>query len=249
AIEIAEYLNKNGYNVFNPELVASAEYNLIWYNTYSILYEFERAAGLFKQDVNDCWFTKKKEYQDPYRRCVFSKSKKGLFKIVNDLDNKICKYIKNSNILIITLGLVEVWVKPDGKIMCADPGYPKGRGGGLDAKFKFSNYDDNLKNMRSIMLILKEVNKKCKVILTTSPVPLGRTFMKRDHLISNTESKSILRAVCGQIEREFKNVTYYPSYEIAMNMDKSKVFKPDGRHVNPGFVKTIMKHFESIFLE
>ena len=45
AIEIAEYLNKNGYNVFNPELVASAEYNLIWYNTYSILCQLSRPQG------------------------------------------------------------------------------------------------------------------------------------------------------------------------------------------------------------
>ncbi len=97
------------------------------------------------------------------------------------------------------------------------------------------------------MNMLNKINK-CKVILTTSPVPLAMTFREVDHVIANTESKSILRAVCGQIEREYDNVIYYPSYELAIHTDRPTVFKPDGRHVKSKFISFIMSHFEDHFM-
>ncbi|MFW9871680.1 MAG: GSCFA domain-containing protein [Candidatus Thorarchaeota archaeon] len=247
ALEVIKYLGKKGYTVLNKEFTKDTDHNLIWYNTYSILYEFERAAGLFKQNKNDIWKVKNNKFQDPYRRCVLSDTKKELRKTINILDQKIKTYIETCDIIIITLGLVEVWKKSDNnRIICVIPGHPRGAGGGQDSTFKFLTYDENLQNMRDSLNILNKINN-CRVIITTSPVPLAQTFRKMDHLVANTESKSILRAVCGQLEREFKNVTYYPAYEMATNFPKSKVFKADGRHVQPDFISKIMNHFENHF--
>jgi hypothetical protein len=74
------------------------------------------------------------------------------------------------------------------------------------------------------------------------------TFRKIDHCVANMESKSILRTVCGQIEREFKNVIYYPAYEMVMLNNKNVVFKADWRHIQPNFIKKIMSHFEHVYI-
>ena len=251
ALEIAQYLIGKNYNVFNSELDKFVDHNFIWYNTYSILYEFEKAVGSFKQEDNDIWKAQDGRYQDPYRRCVFSKTKKNLLSTINDSDKKIKHYIHNADVLIMTLGLVEVWVKKDNnRVICSTPGYPKGKGAGKDkCFFKVSSYEDNLENIKKSMDLLRTINPNCNIIITTSPVALASTFREIDHLVANTESKSILRAVCGQIEREYKNVTYYPSYEMAMHFNKSDVFKADGRHVKSEFVSIIMQHFENNFMQ
>ncbi len=241
AIELKKYLHNMNYNVLEGVIGL----NLIWYNTYSILYEFERITGEFKQDKDDVWKLTDGRFQDPYRRLVFGKTKEELLSLIEKFDERMRNYITQAEVLIITLGLVEVWKKPDnGRIICASPGY--GKGGGRGCLFKFASYEDNLNNMKKAMDLLRCIND-CKVIITTSPVPLGKTFRNIDHLIANTESKSILRTVCGQLERKYENVIYYPSYEIAMNANKNTVFKPDGRHVKPGFISGIMKHFEDTF--
>lgn len=250
ALEILKFLYREKYNVCNVELDKIGKYRapqLIWYNTYSILYEFEKLSGEF--NYKDIWKVSNGRYQDPYRKLIFSKSKDNLLLKLKKIDDSIKKCIINSDVLIITLGLVEVWFQPNGKAICTWPGHPNGKGGGQNSKFKFTNYDDNLYNMRKCMNILQTLNNKCKVILTTSPVPLHSTFRGIDQLVANTESKSILRSVCGQISREYNNVIYFPSYEMVLNSNKKDVFKKDGRHIQSKFIFKIMKYFEKYFTE
>ncbi len=132
ALEIAKYLNKKNYNILTPksELNDVVDHRLIWYNTYSILYEFERIVGIFKQNNDDIWKTSSGQYQDPYRRCVFSNTKKGLLNLINDLNKRIKECIISSEVLIITLGLVEAWAKSDdNRKICASPGSCSSKGG------------------------------------------------------------------------------------------------------------------------
>ena len=243
ALEVNNFLIKNKYNILNKEFGSS----MIWYNSYTILYEFQRLNGEFIQDNDDIWHFGNK-WQDPYRRCVFGKTKDDLWRQINDINSQMSSFIKTAKVIVITLGLTEIWFKPDGRAICAHPGYPRGSGGGHDCYFKATSYDDNLDNLKKILSVLYCLNNECMVILTVSPVPLGQTFRDVDHLIANTESKSILRAVAGEIVRHYKNVCYFHSYELAMNFTREKVFKADGRHVNPDFVSWIMGNFKSHFM-
>jgi hypothetical protein len=78
------------------------------------------------------------------------------------------------------------------------------------------------------------------LVLTVSPVALAKTFTNQDIIVANCESKSQLRAVAGQIRREFPNVCYWPSFEIATKQD---VYCRDGRHVSPQAVQFIIDNF------
>src|SRR5262249_19790413 len=85
------------------------------------------------------------------------------------------------------------------------------------------------------------------VVITVSPVPLARTFSPYDVGTANLESKSILRAVAGQIAREYADrVSYFPSYEMATILP-IPVYKPDKRHVLPTFADQVVGEFIRLF--
>lgn len=247
AIEVRRYLQNKGYN-----MLLTMDNGSIWYNTYTIRYEFDKIDHEFTQDrPSDFWRINENRWQDPYRRAVFSNSYDGILKETRNIDKIMRNGIKNADVIIITLGLTEVWYqKHNNKVICLSPGYPRKEGpsGGQGCIFKQSNYDENYNNIVRVLEVLKIYNPKCKVIITVSPVPLAMTFTDKDHIVANTESKSILRSVAGQIERDYDNVYYFHSYELAMNHDKYEVFNPDARHVQPEFVEKIMKNFEEHFV-
>lgn len=226
--------------------------NINHYNTYTVLYEFMRFDKTFNQpendywEVHDRWFGNSIAYQDPYRRAIYAKTKKQIIRITKKINKEILESIKKSEIIIITLGLTEVWIKKDNKmISCMNPGYAGG-GGKNETFFYVSSYEDNLNNLRNIMKIINKKEIKAKVIFTVSPVPLGQTFRNLDVTIANEESKSILRVAASEIIKEFDNAYYFPAYEFCKY--SSNVYEKDGRHIKPEIVDNIIKLFKVCFL-
>ena len=116
------------------------------------------------------------------------------------------------------------------------------RGGGqVETEFVASTYEDNLLNVKTTMEVLRKHFGEKRVVLTVSPIPLGRTFRPLEVAVANSESKSILRAVAGRISSEFENVTYFPSYEMCVS--DPQAYKEDGRHVRPEKGAQIMNFF------
>jgi len=248
AREVRAHLIKKKYKVLNNTL--SEE--LLWYNTFTMRDEFRRLTSKFSQDDKDMWFAKgTSKYQDPYRRLVFSKTSVNLLNLIREIDEKISGYIKKADVLIMTLGLTEVWFQAKNKkAICAVPGYPRSKGGGRKlCYFRPTSYQENMDNVDEIVKTLKKLNPTCQIIITVSPVALALTFRKMDHLVANTESKSILRAVAATAVSNYSNVHYFPSYELAMNYPVKKVFKADGRHVQDVYIDRIMSSFIDHFVD
>lgn len=152
---------------------------------------------------------------------------------------EIFKNVFKTELVTITLGLVEAWYdqKHDAFIQFAPTREMRKEKG----RFKFCQmtYPLCLDYVRkSIEIIRRE--SKCKFLITTSPVSLARTFTSMDVIIANTESKSILRAVCGQIDRDFDFVGYFPSFESASLTKSPDVYLSDNIHVSPEFVGEIV---------
>jgi tetratricopeptide (TPR) repeat protein len=158
--------------------------------------------------------------------------------------NALFAKIKSAELVIITLGLVEAWydLVADGFI-CEVPTwtlvneYP--------GRFAFVrlDYAQSLRYTReSIELILK-VNPNAKIVLTTSPVPLGRTYTQDDIIVANSYSKSILRAVAGEISSNNPMVDYFPSYEMVMLSDPRASWSSDQRHVTDYRVGDVVRTF------
>ncbi|MBC7738901.1 MAG: GSCFA domain-containing protein, partial [Candidatus Saccharibacteria bacterium] len=62
--------------------------------------------------------------------------------------------------------------------------------------------------------MMAEVNPALRVLLTVSPVPLTATATRDHVLVATTYSKSVLRAVAGDVAASHAQVDYFPSYEI-----------------------------------
>lgn len=271
ALQLKSALRAEGHDVYPKEHLLEIEQpgsdpfqpcgrELVHYNTFTILQEFEKAFGLWRQDDDDFWFVKRQRkdkppadlYQDPYRRDVYSATREGIVKITRAFDEATKTGILESDLYVITLGLTEVWKKKDnGRCSLAQPGH--GGGGGFgQTVFAQSSFKDNHENLKKIVGLVRSRFPKRGIILSVSPVPLANTFSSDDIYVANTESKSVLRAVAGQVSREFEGVYYFPAYEICALFEKEatcQVYEADERHASPPIVQDIIRAFLETYSE
>lgn len=230
-----------------------------YYNTFSILQEISRAVGEWEQDPNDYWVLNGRRissgrvvkgedstdrvFQDPYRRLVMADSPELLREVSSRVSSVFRDGLSKCSVLVITLGMTEVFRKKDNQRVCNQvPVY--GGGGGLRETFFYkSTFDDNIRNMRAILDKVKIFNPNIQVVLSVSPVPLHRSFGNNDIFVNNYASKCTLRAVAEQICDEYPWVKYFPSFEIVWNMGSAAYLESDLLHVKPEVVRLVIKSF------
>lgn len=246
---------------FDPEEARAdrlpREEHLNYYNAFTVLQEFERAVGLWKQDPNDYWelpfhrFWKGQiVYQDPYRRLILGKTLQAMQAVNAQLDVIIASAFRSAKAFLITYGMTEVWRnKSNGLVVTQKPLYGGGGGGGDQSYFWQTTFDDNLAVIRKTVRLLLEHKPGVKIFMTVSPVALERTFSENDIYVANTESKAILRAVLGQVAREFPEVTYFPAFEAVMSNGLQSFREGEGRHVRPEVVRPVVDAFVKAHVE
>jgi hypothetical protein len=88
---------------------------------------------------------------------------------------------------------------------------------------------------------LRGRNPKVRFILSVSPVPLVATATDQHVLTASTYSKSVLRVASDEVSRNFKDVTYFPAYEIITGPQAPKeYFEDDRRNVSRLGVEEVM---------
>ena len=90
------------------------------------------------------------------------------------------------------------------------------------------------------------MNKNVKILITTSPVPLSRTFTTDDVIIANS-SKSVLRAVAGEIAAANVAMDYFPSYESVSGTKNWQIRGEDLLHVSDAFVGKVVSRLTDIY--
>lgn len=152
--------------------------------------------------------------------------------------------VTGADVFVFTLGLTEGWENAKGQPLAACPGTA---GGVFDAEqHRFVNYraaairvalDDSLR-------LLRAMNPDIHLLLTVSPVPLTATASGAHALVATTRSKSVLRAVAGEMAEDEAAVDYFPSYEIISGAPaRAAFFEPNLRSVVPQGVEVVMGHF------
>jgi hypothetical protein len=150
-----------------------------------------------------------------------------------------------ADVFIFTLGLTEAWVhKPTGQVYPTAPGTVAGAFDG--AVHGFVNF--RLAEVRADLLAalgrLKRLNPDLRVLLTVSPVPLTATASGQHVLGATTYSKSVLRACAGELQADFPEVDYFPSYEIVTSARAgTSFFEPNLRSVSEAGVARVMSVF------
>ncbi|WP_417725745.1 GSCFA domain-containing protein [Salipiger sp.] len=154
--------------------------------------------------------------------------------------------IMESDIFVFTLGLTESWFDAEGG--WEYPMCPGTAAGSFDAEkhvFRNQDYEFVRKNLMQAIRMMRAARKGGpRFLLTVSPVPLTATNSGNHVLVATMESKSILRAVAGNVAGALTNVSYFPSYEIINSPAyRGSFFEPNMRSVNPHGVDHVMKTF------
>jgi len=155
--------------------------------------------------------------------------------------------IEKSDVFVFTLGLTERWInKKHGFEYSICPGTTEGIYDESEHQFENLDFPQVRKSLASALQKIKDRNKKIKVLLTVSPVPLVATYENRHVLVSTMESKSTLRSVAGMLAKKRKYVDYFPSYEIINSFPfRGMFFEPNLRNVNHHGVNFVMQEFFS----
>jgi hypothetical protein len=256
AREIRKVLLNRGYAYITEETdhPASVHASAAWeriYNTFSMRQIFEYTFDQFTPDLR--WWTAPEsgKIQDPYRRII-------LYDSSDEAEADFAKHkihsrraLERAHVLILTLGLTEIWEDQiDGSVICLPSGPYVKEGGDMDRyAFRVSRYAENLENLERIHQLMQENNAGCKLLVTVSPVHLWATFREDlDVLSASCNSKSTLRAAADEFVSSHENTFYFPAYEMATiySMLMKRSYFAEGKenfHVNQETVEFIMNHF------
>lgn len=155
------------------------------------------------------------------------------------------KAIEDGGVFVFTLGLTEAWQnKESGIEYAACPGTIAGEFNPEKHVFVNHDYSSNSKLLRSVIRVIKKINPRMQILLTVSPVPLTATASEEHVLTATSYSKSVLRAVAGDMVNRYKHVDYFPSYEIITHPAfRGMFYAPNQRSVDPKGVDFVMNHF------
>jgi hypothetical protein len=260
AREIKTVLIQEGFSYIAEEThhPASKHASAAWerlYNTFSMRQIFEYTFEEWRPHLR--WWKSPLSHriQDPYRRIIMYDDVDQAeedFKIHRDCSQRA---LESAEVLILTLGLTEIWQdRVDGAVICLPSGPYVNEGGDMSRyEFRVSRYQENLDNLECVHRIMAKHNRACSIILTVSPVHLWATFRTDlDIIAASCNSKSTLRAAADEFAARHENVFYFPAFEMAT------IYRPllgepifaEGRenfHVNQETVDQIMKGFFRLY--
>jgi hypothetical protein len=260
AREIKRRLIQRDYNYITEEtyhpasLHASAAWERV-YSTHCMRQIFEYTFEQWNPDLRWWLAPESKKIQDPYRRAILYDNLREAEEDFEQHRIHSRRALEKAEVLILTLGLTEIWQDTiDGAVICLPAGPYVKEGGDMSRyRFRVSRYEDNLKNLERIHEIMAARNPDCKILITVSPVNLWATFRQDIDVISaSCNSKATLRAVADEFTVQHENVFYFPAFEMATIYQplSGLTYFSEGRqnfHVNKQTVKFIMRHFFKFF--
>jgi hypothetical protein len=151
------------------------------------------------------------------------------------------------DVFIFTLGLTETWeYVADGTVYPVAPGVLAGSYDPQRYAFRNLSFEDIQRDLKDFCMRLSRVNANARILLTVSPVPLNATATDNHILVASTHSKSVLRAVAGEMAGSNANIFYFPAFEIiCSHPSRAMYFEPDLRNVSEAGVGYVMHHFFS----
>jgi len=248
AENIAKYLKAHKYNYIVTEKGSgwfSANWGIV-FNSASIRQIFEYSFGLFNPKI-DWWEREEGKMQDPYRRdIIYPKGVHNKKRESHFIASR--KAIEQAEVIIITLGLVEVWRdKRDNSTFWRVP--PMHLYKPDIYEFFVMTVEDVYNDLVIIKNIINKFNPKCNLIVTVSPVPFQATYREDcDSVSANVYSKAVSCVAANKFTSDFKNknVYYFPSFEF-VRYGFSNPYIADGRHIKPPVINVMMKFFEYMF--
>jgi hypothetical protein len=261
AQHIGKALDGRGFNwlVLEPAPVGMRESSRKHYNydifsartgniyTTSLLHQWTSWALDFSQPPEECW-AKDGRYFDPFRPTI----EPGGFESREEMELSRGETIKafrtcieTSEFFVFTLGLTESWFNREhGYEYAMCPGTAAGEFDDAAHEFRNQGFEDVRGSLIESIRMMRAVNPNLRFILTVSPVPLAATKSSHHVLVATMHSKSVLRAVSGELADRESMIDYFPSYEIINSPPfRGTFFGPNLRNVTKYGVDFVMDQF------
>ena len=255
AIEIAKWLQSNSFSYLISDSSPVTSEGLFassagWGTIFNTPSAFQTISWAFNpEDRPKVIYQRGDEYLDPLIE-EFSLTKDQLQnydKIVGEIISDSHTVLKNADVLILTVGLNEVFQLLPTKYYFHrtpwkfNPAY---------FKAEDLSVEQNVSYLLSAIDLLRQHNPGIKIILSVSPVPLLRSYHKNRHVAESTSiSKAVLRLAVDEVVRSRSDVYYFGSFETVMYPGQSISMKHDERHVRFGTVDKIMNTFVQSFCD
>lgn len=263
AQHISKHLTDSGYSVLNlepaPKGLPHELHHKFGYSMYSCrygnIYTVRQLLQLTREASgewmpSDFVWQKNGRYFDALRPAVEPDGQESYDDVLKHREyhvGMVRKMFSQMDVFIFTLGLTETWIhKESGTVYPTAPGTIVGEFD--DSKYEFKNFDfeeirQDFNEFRQAVRNIRN-GRPFRTILTVSPVPLTATASGKHVLLATTYSKSVLRAVAGQISIRQPDVDYFPSYEIVTNPRlHSTSYSNNLRSIRDAAVNTVMNHF------
>jgi hypothetical protein len=157
----------------------------------------------------------------------------------------VLKAFRAADVFVFTFGLTEAWVHTEtGTVYPTAPGTIAGSHDPAVFSFKNYTYREIMPDFVEFRRRMMAHNPEIRFLITVSPVPLTATASGQHVEVATSYSKSVLRAVCGDLYDRFDNVDYYPSYEIITSQNaRGAYYEANKRNVSEQGVATAMGVF------
>lgn len=239
-------LNKESATRFNYDVFSARTGNIY---TASLLRQWVSWAVGDKAVPSEIW-RKDKRFFDPFRPNIEPDGFESEQELLQSREMAVSAFrtaLMQSKVLVFTLGLTESWInKKHGYEYPMCPGTLAGEFDANQHEFVNQDFIFVRDTLSETILRVRELNPTIKFLFTVSPVPLTATKSGNHVLVATMESKSVLRAVAGTLQREHEFVDYFPSYEIINSTPfRGTFFESNQRNVNPAGVDHVMNMFFS----
>lgn len=263
AQHIGKQFKARGYRFLDverpPPLLPTAKLHAYGYDLYSARYGniysirqmrqlLERAEGTFAP-VEQVWETDGRFY-DPFRPTVEPGGYDTADEVLRSASahlQAVRRLFRQAKLLVFTFGLTEGWVnRADGSTYPTCPGTIAGTYD--EEKYAFHNFGvaEILEDAEAVIALVRRHSPDIRFLFTVSPVPLTATASGQHVLPATVYSKSVLRAVCGELYQRYDNVDYFPSYELVSSHPmRAMFFEPNLRSVAATGVRHVMDYFFS----
>ena len=160
------------------------------------------------------------------------------------------RLLRECESFVFTLGLTEAWVNAEsGTVYPVCPGTAVGRFDSAAHKPVNFDYPAILEDMEAVIAMVARVNPSMRWIITVSPVHLVATHTDESVIVASTYSKSVLRAVCGQLAQSHDHLWYFPSYEIiSATPSFGQYLESNLRDASERGIAHVMKEFKHAFV-
>ncbi|WP_375463371.1 GSCFA domain-containing protein [uncultured Methylobacterium sp.] len=186
-------------------------------------------------------------FYDPFRPSIepngfrspdeLERSRRSLLRAIADA-------AAQADVFIFTLGLTECWRNMEaGYEYHTCPGVVAGAFDKQRYRFHNQTFHEIKLDLIHVLSALRRINPRIRLLLTVSPVPLTATASAQHVLVATSHSKSVLRAVAGELSASYEYVDYFPSYEIISTSPfRGMFFDPNMRTVSRFGVDVVMSH-------